>query len=221
MAASSTSNVWPTGGASCASGLCDRASRRMAAWKWIRPRRCRRIRQGTAAAVVPVRRQGRTGARPYLRVRGRHKHASMPEAWLGDRGPLPTSGDPPRHTPRLSSDVEASDPTAKVSAKWVDCTGDRQPYLWGLLRARGHRRRWSDGSAVASEDPFANCRWSLRRVTHTPETRWGCRVRRGAVVAAIDRPLPTAAARHVRTPPGRGSCRRRLPHLGGVARRRW
>jgi len=28
----------------------------------------------------------------YLRVRGRHKHAKMPEVWLGDRGPLSTSG---------------------------------------------------------------------------------------------------------------------------------
>jgi len=28
----------------------------------------------------------------YLRVRGRHKHAKLPEAWLRDRGPLSTSG---------------------------------------------------------------------------------------------------------------------------------
>jgi integrase len=28
----------------------------------------------------------------YLRVRGRHKRANMAELWLGDRGPLSTSG---------------------------------------------------------------------------------------------------------------------------------
>jgi len=28
----------------------------------------------------------------YLRVRDRHKHAKLPEVWLGDRGPLSTSG---------------------------------------------------------------------------------------------------------------------------------
>ena len=28
----------------------------------------------------------------YLRVRGRHKHAKLPEVWLGDRGALSTSG---------------------------------------------------------------------------------------------------------------------------------
>jgi integrase/recombinase XerC len=28
----------------------------------------------------------------YLRVRGRHKHAKLAEVWLGDRGPLSTSG---------------------------------------------------------------------------------------------------------------------------------
>lgn len=28
----------------------------------------------------------------YLRVRGRHEHASLPEVWLGSRGPLSTSG---------------------------------------------------------------------------------------------------------------------------------
>ena len=28
----------------------------------------------------------------YLRVRSRHKHGKMSELWLGDRGPLSTSG---------------------------------------------------------------------------------------------------------------------------------